>query len=190
MGPGSDAPIRAQAKDTRGDTACSEWWAESGLSPRPQWRTISAQKTGVTVTQLALLPEDQYAEEHVSQLPDRSECRGGYRPCPMVSCRYHLLLHVTEYGALTRPYARTLSVAKSSVATVERWIDAAARYVEVMPETCALDMADRGESSMVVIGEILGITRERVRQVAESAFARREVREWADGVRGIVEGDE
>ena len=34
-----------------------------------------------------------------------------------------------------------------------------------MVETCALDVADRGRSSLDEIGQLMGLTRERIRQI-------------------------
>jgi hypothetical protein len=39
-------------------------------------------------------------------------------------------------------------------------------------ESCCLDVADRGGEPLERVGAILNVTRERVRQIQESAFAR------------------
>jgi len=41
-----------------------------------------------------------------------------------------------------------------------------------MPETCALDVADRGGATLGEVGSVLGVTRERVRQLEERALRR------------------
>jgi DNA-directed RNA polymerase sigma subunit (sigma70/sigma32) len=41
-----------------------------------------------------------------------------------------------------------------------------------MPETCALDVADTGESQLEQIGKLFGVTRERIRQVQDIALAK------------------
>jgi hypothetical protein len=44
-------------------------------------------------------------------------------------------------------------------------------HLEVgLPESCCLDVADRGSQTLEQVGEILGITRERVRQIEERAL--------------------
>jgi len=83
---------------------------------------------------------------------DRSECRGGLRPCPFVSCAHHLYLDVTRHGAI-----------KLNFPDLEVW---------EMPETCALDVADRGGATLEDVGALLNVTRERVRQMEVNAFAR------------------
>jgi DNA-directed RNA polymerase sigma subunit (sigma70/sigma32) len=39
-----------------------------------------------------------------------------------------------------------------------------------MVESCALDVADRGEHTLNEVGEMLGVSRERVRQIEEQAL--------------------
>jgi len=76
----------------------------------------------------------------------RGQCERGPRPCPWVSCRFHLYLDVNpESGSI-----------KLNFPDLEVW---------QMPETCALDVADRGGITLEEVGEILNLTRERIRQV-------------------------
>lgn len=78
----------------------------------------------------------------------RSECENGCRPCPFVSCRYNLFIDVTKAGSIVYNAAK----------------------LEDMKETCALDVAARGGVTLEEIGESLGCTRERVRQIAAAAL--------------------
>lgn len=86
----------------------------------------------------------------------RAEClpggRNALRPCPYVSCRYHLLLDVRRSGSVRFNF-RTREVGKLS-------------------ETCALDVADRGAHSLEDVGNFMGVTRERVRQLVTDALTR------------------
>lgn len=76
----------------------------------------------------------------------RGDCREAARPCPWVSCKFHLYLDVNpETGAI-----------KINFPDLEVW---------EMPHTCALDIADRGGLTLEEVGEILNLTRERIRQV-------------------------
>jgi hypothetical protein len=76
----------------------------------------------------------------------RAECKQGPRPCPFVSCKHHLYLDVNpETGSI-----------KLNFPDLEVW---------EMKETCALDVADRGGVTLEEVGEILNLTRERIRQV-------------------------
>jgi hypothetical protein len=83
----------------------------------------------------------------------RGECVGGHRPCPFVSCRHHLYLDVTPgTGAI-----------KLNFPDLEP---------DEMPETCALDVADRGGDPLEKVGELLNVTRERIRQLEVVALAK------------------
>jgi Sigma-70, region 4 len=77
---------------------------------------------------------------------NRAECKDAPRPCPWVSCKHHLYLDVNpETGSI-----------KLNFPDLEVW---------EMKETCALDVADRGGITLEEVGEILNLTRERIRQV-------------------------
>jgi hypothetical protein len=63
-----------------------------------------------------------------------------------VACKFHLYLDVNpETGTI-----------KLNFPDLEPW---------EMKETCALDVADRGGITLEEVGEILNLTRERIRQV-------------------------
>lgn len=76
----------------------------------------------------------------------REQCATGPRPCPWVSCKFHLYLDVNP---------ATGSI-KLNFPDLEVW---------EMAETCALDVADRGGITLEEVGAILNLTRERIRQV-------------------------
>jgi len=76
----------------------------------------------------------------------RAECLNMPRPCPFVSCEHHLYLDVNpDSGAI-----------KLNFPHLEVW---------EMAETCSLDVADRGGTTLEDVGAILNLTRERIRQV-------------------------
>ena len=56
-------------------------------------------------------------------------------------------------------------------------------------ESCALDVADRGGATLEELGEILGVTRERVRQLEAAALfkVRRQVRQRTASTAGMRE---
>ena len=85
----------------------------------------------------------------------RGECAGGPRPCPWVSCRYHLMLTVDRFGKVTEHFAD----------------------IEDMRETCALDVADKGEPMMHgEIAALVGVSPQMAQQndtVALHTLARR-----------------
>lgn len=74
------------------------------------------------------------------------ECRGGARPCPWVACKFHLYLDVNpETGSI-----------KINFPDVEPW---------EMKHSCSLDVAEEGGITLEEVGEIMNLTRERIRQV-------------------------
>jgi hypothetical protein len=81
----------------------------------------------------------------------RSECVNGPRPCLFVSCKHHLYLDVNpETGSV-----------KLNFPDKEVW---------ELEETCALDIAERGGITLEEVGEILNLTRERIRQLEVDAL--------------------
>ena len=83
----------------------------------------------------------------------RIECASGERPCPIVSCKHHLYLDVS---------AKTGAI-KLNFPDLEVW---------EMNETCALDVADRGGTTLEEVGAIMNLTRERIRQVEVKGLAK------------------
>lgn len=76
----------------------------------------------------------------------RSECVNGPRPCLYVACKHHLYLDVNP----------TTGSIKINFPDQEPW---------ELEESCALDVAERGGVTLEEVGDILNLTRERVRQL-------------------------
>src|SRR5580700_5943165 len=91
--------------------------------------------------------------EEFAKPETRADCQGGARPCPFVSCKHHLYLDVS---------ARTGAI-KLNFPDLEVW---------EMTETCALDVADRGGTTLEEVGAIMNLTRERIRQVEVKGLAK------------------
>lgn len=84
--------------------------------------------------------------EDIERPGTRAQCVGGERPCPWVSCKHHLYLDVNpETGSI-----------KLNFPDLEVW---------EMKETCSLDVADKNGITLEEVGEIMNLTRERIRQV-------------------------
>ena len=80
----------------------------------------------------------------------RGDCVDAPRPCPWVSCKYHLLLEVSgETGSIKFI-----------------WPD---REIDTI-ETCTLDVGDRGGATLDEVGKHMNITRERARQIEAAAL--------------------
>lgn len=86
----------------------------------------------------------------------RADCVNGARPCPFVGCTHHLYLDVSPIGSIRL------------------------RFPDLEPsemvESCALDVAARGGATLEHVGELMNVTRERVRQVEIAALAKVAVR--------------
>ena len=121
--------------------------------------------------------------QEVADIPrpkTRAECVNGPRPCPWVSCRYHLYLDVDpETGAIKLN------------TNAEPW---------EMAESCVLDVAERGSqtcssdgATLEEVGELLSVTRERIRQIEAKAMRHMRLAVARKGLsrelHGSIEGD-
>ncbi len=109
-----------------------------------------------------LYPETDYWKPEM-----RSECRDMERPCPFVSCKYHLYIDV-------HPVRGSI---KLNFPDLDVW---------EMNETCALDVADRGGITLEEVGEIMNLTRERVRQVETAGLSKLDGFEAVDRLKDYV----
>ena len=80
----------------------------------------------------------------------RGDCINGPRPCPHVTCRHH-----TASDLVDDPEA------------LKVFVDALAPN-----QTCSLDLAELGGMTLEEVGQIFGITRERIRQIESKALRR------------------
>lgn len=115
-------------------------------------RTISVKRMTKRELEIGrlLYPETDYTKPRT-----REECVEGPRPCPFVSCKHHLFIDVSP---------RTGAI-KLNFPDLEVWD---------MGESCALDVADRGGTTLEDVGAIMNLTRERIRQVEVKALAKLE----------------
>jgi hypothetical protein len=115
-------------------------------------RTISVKRMTKRELEIGrlLYPETEYWKPRA-----REECLEGPRPCPFVSCKHHLFIDVSP---------RTGAI-KLNFPDLEVWD---------MGESCALDVADRGGTTLEDVGAIMNLTRERIRQVEVKALAKLE----------------
>jgi hypothetical protein len=131
--------------------------AESQVYSRDQRR--SRRKRGVRARTINMSRLAQSTlEEGRSLYPEtvqrpriRQECQQLPRPCPFVSCRHHLYLDVSP---------RTGSI-KINFPDLE---------VDELSQSCALDVAEGGPLGAEELGEVMNLTRERVRQIEQQGL--------------------
>jgi hypothetical protein len=154
----SNTAARAQTNVTAA-TATAEVFdneldgSDSRRRDRVRARTISIKRLSKRELERGrqLYPETGYPRPVT-----RADCTQGEfadRPCPFVSCKYHLYLDVSE---------RTGAI-KLNFPDLEVW---------ELPESCALDIADRGGITLEEVGAIMNLTRERIRQLETKGLAK------------------
>jgi len=93
---------------------------------------------------LRLFNEVNYPRD-VQRPRTRGDCMFAPRPCPWVSCRWHLFLDVNHVGSI-----------KLNFPDLEPW---------ELKASCVLDVAAQGGATLEEVAELLNVTRERVRQI-------------------------
>lgn len=84
--------------------------------------------------------------------PTREHCENGVRPCPYVSCRYNLYLDVRGDGVLRVNFPHI--------------------EPDEMIASCALDMAEDGPRTLDQVAALMGMSKERARQLESSALVK------------------
>jgi hypothetical protein len=141
-----EAEVTAAACDADGATsapAVSRKVRRRSRRTRPRSKTIAMKRLTREELRLGALLNPPIDEPRPRT---RAECENDIRPCPWVACKHHLYLDVNpETGSI-----------KINFPDLEPW---------EMSETCALDVADRSGITLEEVGEIMNLTRERIRQV-------------------------
>ena len=81
----------------------------------------------------------------------RADCLKGPRPCPWFSCRHNLYLDIRNDGVVRHNFPLG---------------------PESMLATCALDLAEDGPRTLDQVSILMGMSRERVRQIEERALVK------------------
>lgn len=128
-------------------------------------RTISVKRMTKRELEIGrlLYPEADYWKPRT-----RADCANVPRPCPYVSCKHHLYIDVSQ---------RTGAI-KLNFPDLEVWD---------MNESCALDVADRGGTTLEDVGAIMNLTRERIRQLEVKALAKLQALDDMESLRDYVD---
>ncbi|HEU4409132.1 MAG TPA: sigma factor-like helix-turn-helix DNA-binding protein [Polyangiaceae bacterium] len=155
----------ALAVEPEGDLPITREQRRSRRKRAVRARTISVKRMTKRELEMGrlLYPENDYERPKT-----RSDCANGPRPCPFVSCTHHLYLDVS---------ARTGAI-KLNFPDLE---------VEDMKESCALDIADRGGTTLEEVGAIMNLTRERIRQLEVKALAKLTALQEMESLRDFVD---
>lgn len=109
-----------------------------------RWRRLRSLSVHRLSKEARLLGQLLWPAHEAERPRTRADCVDGPRPCPWVSCRYHLALDVVgSRGCIVHTGAE---------------------------ESCALDVAQRGALPLEAVAALLSVTRERVRQLQERAL--------------------
>lgn len=126
--------------------------SDDALDERKRSKTMSRKEMARDLRrrrQLGLIdPEEAelLSELNQNRPKTRADCVTSARPCVFVSCKYNLYLDVNpETGSI-----------KLNFPDKEIW---------ELEYTCALDVAEKGGITLEEVGEIMNLTRERIRQV-------------------------
>ena len=166
---GGEAPIvdgnLARVARPTADSAVTREQRRSRRKREVRARTISVKRMTKRELEIGrmLYPETDYQKPVT-----RVECFDAPRPCPYVSCQHHLFLDVS---------ARTGAI-KLNFPDLEVW---------EMNESCALDVADRGGTTLEDVGAIMNLTRERIRQVEVKALAKLQALRDMESLRDYVD---
>lgn len=94
----------------------------------------------------------------IPEAPDRpktrADCAQGMRPCPWISCKYHLFLEVRRNGSIAYPQGQELEA------------------LDTMAHSCALDVADKGGASQTEVGEAINATMQMTSLIEQAALGK------------------
>jgi len=115
----------------------------------------------VNIRKLSLSPEENRVPDY-GRPKTRGECKLFYDKfgwCPFAMCSHHLFLDINV--SLDPETGEERGTITFNFPDQEVW---------EIPETCALEVADRGGCTLEEVGEFRNRTRERIRQIEEKGL--------------------
>lgn len=116
-------------------------------------RRVRIRHTSLTREEYARMAETEVVLAAFERPHTRGDCLAGgineARPCPFVSCAHHLYLEVTEEGFLH--------------------LNHPGLELGDLPDTCALDVADRGGAELTQVAARMGLKLTRLKQLIRDA---------------------
>ena len=165
LDPSADVEGEVAAEGVDGEEAVTREQRRSRRKRDVRARTISVKRMTKRELEIGRL---LYPESDFDKPRSRAECTEGPRPCPVVSCKHHLYIDVSP---------RTGAI-KLNFPDLEVW---------EMNETCALDVSDRGGTTLEEVGAIMNLTRERIRQVEVKGLAKLQALKDMSALRDYVD---
>lgn len=160
-----DGALALKPRPATSATATTREQRRSRRKREVRARTISVKRMTKRELEVGRL---LYPETNYWRPKTRAQCIDGPRPCPYVSCKHHLFLDISsKTGAI-----------KMNFPDLDLW---------EMGESCALDVADRGGTTLEDVGAIMNLTRERIRQVEVRALAKLEALNDMNSLRDYVD---
>jgi len=160
-----DGALALKPRPATSATATTREQRRSRRKREVRARTISVKRMTKRELEVGRL---LYPETNYWKPKTRAQCIDGPRPCPYVSCKHHLFLDISsKTGAI-----------KMNFPDLDLW---------EMGESCALDVADRGGTTLEDVGAIMNLTRERIRQVEVRALAKLEALNDMNSLRDYVD---
>ena len=131
---------------------CLEWSRKTrkGKDPLTEQNIIRMFENIRYIPPADIVPESIPGTKPVT----RQECKSSHRPCPWISCQFHMFWCVNQIDRILQ-YLPDHTIADIALS---------------LSQTCVLDVTDTGEKTLEEIGDILQVSRERIRQIEEGAI--------------------
>lgn len=171
--------------------------AEIAMYDRPQVRgdCLTSRGRFVLAHHMAMenrMPLPEADENGGDGQPDGMNCQ---RPCPYVTCKYNLFTDVNSRSGGMKLNFPSIEVSDLSPFGVEDLLELSEEEVTLQETespgstfpSCALDVADVGGITLERVGVYLNVTRERARQLEDSALDKARLAVSQSGIGQTVE---